>query len=103
MGVNSRYKDSVFSLLFSDPDTLCELYGAIERVELDPDVPITINTLEDALFMDRINDISFTIGNNEPILRRSKKLDGYSAFIDKARELDHALKDRDKAVKQAVR
>ena len=30
MGVNTKYKDSVFSFLFSDPDLLRELY--IERV-----------------------------------------------------------------------
>jgi hypothetical protein len=34
MGANSRYKDSVFPFLFSDPDTLRELYGAIAGVEL---------------------------------------------------------------------
>jgi hypothetical protein len=33
MGVNREYKDSVFSWLFSDPDTLRELYGALEGVQ----------------------------------------------------------------------
>jgi hypothetical protein len=68
MGVNNQYKDSVFSLLFSDPNTLRELYGAIEGVTLDPSVPITINTLTNALYKARINDISFTIGNKLVIL-----------------------------------
>jgi len=45
MNVNARYKDSVFSLLFSDPDLLRELYCALEDVSLPPDVPVTINTL----------------------------------------------------------
>jgi hypothetical protein len=45
MGVNGQYKDSVFSLLFSDPDILRELYGAIEGVKLPDDIPVTINTL----------------------------------------------------------
>jgi hypothetical protein len=45
-GVNIRYKDSVFSFLFSDPDVLRELYGALEGIALDPSAPITINTLK---------------------------------------------------------
>jgi hypothetical protein len=68
MGVNSRYKDSVFFLLFSDPDTLRELYSAIEGVYLDPDIPIEINTLQDAVFKGKINDISFSIGGKLVVL-----------------------------------
>jgi hypothetical protein len=63
MGANRSYKDSVFSLLFNDPETLRELYCALEGVTLPPDVPITINTLEGVLFMERVNDISFAIAN----------------------------------------
>jgi hypothetical protein len=44
MGANRSYKDSVFSLLFNDPETLRELYCALEGVALPPDLPITINT-----------------------------------------------------------
>jgi hypothetical protein len=51
MGVNTNYKDSVFSFLFSDPDALRELYSAIEGVPLDPAIPITINTLSGVLYM----------------------------------------------------
>jgi predicted transposase YdaD len=68
MGVNTKYKDSMFSLLFSDPDTLRELYCALEGVTLPPDVPVSINTLQDVLFMDRVNDISFEIGGKLVIL-----------------------------------
>jgi hypothetical protein len=63
MATNRSYKDSVFSLLFNDPETLRELYCALEGVTLPPDVPITINTLEGVLFMERVNDISFAVGN----------------------------------------
>jgi hypothetical protein len=61
MGANRTYKDSVFSLLFNDPETLRELYCALEGVTLPPDAPITINTLEGVLFMERVNDISFAV------------------------------------------
>jgi hypothetical protein len=68
MGANTKYKDSVFSVLFSDPAVLRELYGALEGITLPPDIPVTINTLQDVLFMERINDISFTIGDKLVIL-----------------------------------
>jgi hypothetical protein len=62
MNPNREYKSSVFSLLFGDEDTLRGLYEAVEGVALPPDLPITINTLEDALFRTRVNDISFEAG-----------------------------------------
>jgi hypothetical protein len=36
--INREHKDSVFSLLFSDPDILRELYSAIEGIDL-PSLP----------------------------------------------------------------
>ena len=63
MQVNAKYKDSVFSFLFSQPDTLRELYCAIEGITLPPDTTIDIHTLSDILYMDQINDISFTVDN----------------------------------------
>ena len=45
-----------------------ELYYALEDLELPPDIPIIINTLQDVLFMDQINDISFAIGDKLVIL-----------------------------------
>jgi len=55
-------------MLFSDPDLLRELYCALEGVTLPPDVPVTINTLENALFMGQINDVSFEIGGKLVVL-----------------------------------
>jgi len=68
MNANTKYKDSVFTSIFSDPDSLRELYCALEGVSLPPDIPVTINTLQDVLFMERINDISFEIGGKLVIL-----------------------------------
>jgi hypothetical protein len=68
VGRNDKYKDSLFSWLFSDPATLRELYGAIEGIQLDAAVPVTINTLEGVLFMERINDISFEIAGKLVVL-----------------------------------
>ncbi|MDR1443256.1 MAG: Rpn family recombination-promoting nuclease/putative transposase [Treponema sp.] len=63
MAANRQYKDSVFSLLFSNPDTIRGLYSALEGVSLPPDIPITINTLSDVIFKGQINDLSFTVDN----------------------------------------
>jgi len=39
MKTNKKYKSSVFSLLFSEPNLLRELYCALDGVSLPPDVP----------------------------------------------------------------
>jgi hypothetical protein len=62
MSANREYKSSVFSLLFGEETALRGLYEALEGVALPADLPITINTLEDALFKTKINDISFEAG-----------------------------------------
>jgi len=43
--VNRNNKNSMFSSLFSNPDTLRELYSAIEGIPIPPDIPIEINTV----------------------------------------------------------
>ena len=50
MNTNRKYKDSVFSLLFSDPDLLRELYCALNGVDLPSNVQVNINTLKNVLF-----------------------------------------------------
>jgi predicted transposase/invertase (TIGR01784 family) len=66
--LNTKFKDSVFSTLFSDPDVLRELYCALEGVSLPAELPININTLQNLLFVGRINDISFEIGGKLVVL-----------------------------------
>jgi hypothetical protein len=68
VSVNREYKNSVFALLFSNPDTLRELYSALTGVSIDPAIPIVINTLEGVLFKGRMNDISFEVGRRLIIL-----------------------------------
>jgi hypothetical protein len=63
MSVNTKYKDSVFTKLFDDEDRLRELYSALEGVEYDPTLPIAINTLRDVIYMNQVNDRSFTAGD----------------------------------------
>jgi hypothetical protein len=68
VSVNIRYKDSVFSFLFSDPGALRELYGAIRGISLPPDIPVIVNTLEDVLYKALLNDISFEIARKLVVL-----------------------------------
>jgi len=68
MNINTKFKNSVFVKLFDDPDLLRELYCAIEGVTLPKDAPVSINTLENVLFMDFNNDISFEIDGKLIIL-----------------------------------
>lgn len=56
-----NYKDSVFRMLFSEKDTLLGLYNALNGTAYtDPD-ELEINTLKNAIYLGRKNDISFII------------------------------------------
>jgi hypothetical protein len=68
MSANRKYKSSVFSCLLSDEARLREVYGALAGIDVPPDEPVTINTLSDVLFMEQINDVSFTIGDRLVVL-----------------------------------
>jgi hypothetical protein len=61
MNVNREHKSSVFTALFDNEDRVRELYAALKGVDYDPALPIVITTLRDALYMNRINDLSFTV------------------------------------------
>ena len=50
-----KTKDSVFTLLFNDEVKLKELYYALSGRRLAADTPLVINTLEDVLYMERLN------------------------------------------------
>jgi hypothetical protein len=68
MAANREYKSSVFSLLFGEEQTLRELYETLEGAELPPDTPVVINTLEDAVFREQINDLSAVFGGKVLVL-----------------------------------
>jgi len=58
---NREYKDSVFTLLFGEKDKIIELYNAIFETNYGLDTDIKITTLQNILFMGKLNDISFVI------------------------------------------
>ena len=59
---NREYKNSVFKNLFHDEKRALELYNALTDNRFTADDGLCFTTLENVLFMDRSNDISFTIG-----------------------------------------
>ena len=65
--VNRKYKDSVFTLLFTDKERLLELYNAINGTNFTDKDGIQINTLQNALFMGRVNDISSILDNGSTL------------------------------------
>lgn len=67
MKPNGKYADTVFRKYFSNPHRLIELYNSVNDTHLPDDTPIDINTLDDVLYKDRMNDVSFVI-NDELIV-----------------------------------
>jgi hypothetical protein len=59
MNVNREHKNSVFTALFDNEDKVRELYSALKDVDYDPNLPVLITTLQDVLYMNLINDLSF--------------------------------------------
>ena len=69
MSTNRNYKDSVFVKLFSNKKEIIELYNAIKGTNYNlENTEINIITLEDVLFMDRNNDLCFTIDDKLVVL-----------------------------------
>ncbi|MGN0277844.1 MAG: hypothetical protein ACI4C4_00675 [Lachnospiraceae bacterium] len=59
--VYRTYKDRVFRLLFNDKKRLLTLYNALNDTSYTNAEDLTVNTLENAIFMKMKNDVSFII------------------------------------------
>ena len=57
--VNRMHKDTIFRRIFSEKKNLLELYNALNNSHYDNPDDLTINTLEDAIYMNVKNDLSF--------------------------------------------
>jgi len=65
---NRNHKDSVFTLLFSEPPAALELYNAVTGQNYPPDTKIEIVTLSNALFKGQLNDVAFVVDNRLVVL-----------------------------------
>ena len=59
----TKYKDTVFRFLFSDPVHALSLYNAINGTNYQDPSLLTFNTLENAIYMNIKNDLSFLLAN----------------------------------------
>ena len=59
--INRNYKDSTFKLFFNDKKALLDLYNAINKTHYTNPDDLIINTLDNAIFLGMVNDLSFII------------------------------------------
>lgn len=59
MTENRNYKDTMFRILFRDKDKLLSLYNAVNGTHYTDVENLRITTLENAIYMNMKNDLSF--------------------------------------------
>lgn len=59
--VKRDYKSRMFTMIFKDKKELLQLYNAVGQRDYDDPELLTINTLENAIYMSMQNDLSFII------------------------------------------
>lgn len=59
--VKRDYKSRMFTMIYRDKKELLKLYNAIGQRNYDNPELLTINTLENAIYMSMQNDLSFVI------------------------------------------
>ena len=60
-GINRKYKDRVFRIIFRDKKELLELYNAVNNSNYSNPDDLEITTIEDVVYMGMKNDLSFII------------------------------------------
>lgn len=58
-----KYKDTVFRLLFKDPKNALSLYNGLSGTDYTDPTLLEYNTLENAIYMNLKNDLSFVIAH----------------------------------------
>ena len=57
--VQRNYKDTIFRMLFKDKENLLSLYNALNKTDYTDVKGLEITTLENAVYMNYKNDVSF--------------------------------------------
>jgi len=60
---NREYKDTVFRMIFKEKEALLSLYNALNHTNHTDVKDLEINTLENAIYMNVKNDISFVFAS----------------------------------------
>ena len=101
-----NYKDRVFRLLFKDKKRLLELYNALHNTNYTNEDDLTINTLENAIYIKMKNNISFVIDCNMCLYEHQSSftpnmpLRGFLYFSDLYKKL---IKDTDLSIRRLVK
>lgn len=61
---NRKYQDTVFHKLFSTKEAALELFNALEGTDYTEDTKIEITTLDNVLYLERKNDLGFTVASS---------------------------------------
>jgi len=61
MNTNTKYKDTVYRMLFKEPDKALSLYNGLNGTAYTDTSLLEFNTLENAIYMGMKNDLSFLI------------------------------------------
>ena len=56
-----NYKDTLFRMIFKDPEALLSLYNAVNDTEYTDPRDLQVVTLENAIYMNMKNDLAFII------------------------------------------
>ena len=100
------YKDRIFRLLFKDRRRLLELYNALNGTDYTDDENLTVNTLENAIYIKMKNDISFIIDCNMCLYEHQSTycpnmpLRGFLYFADLYKK---QIKDIDLSVRKLIK
>ena len=62
--VQRNYKDTLFRMIFSDKEALLSLYNAMSGNDYDDPEELEIVTLENAIYMNKKNDLAFVIDSS---------------------------------------
>ncbi|SHK64598.1 RpnC/YadD family protein [Hespellia stercorisuis] len=62
-GINHKYKDGLFRLIFRDKHDLLQLYNAVSNTNYTDESNLLITTIDDVVYMGMKNDLSFIIGD----------------------------------------
>jgi len=96
---NRNHKNSVFTLLFSEPKTTLELYNAVTGQNYPPDTKIEIVTLSNALFKGKLNDVAFVVDDRLVVLMEHQSTVNDNMplrmLLYMAREYERMTKGRD--------
>ena len=60
-GVPRNYKDRVFRMVFKEKKALLALYNAMNGTVYEDEEALTVTTLENAIYMEMKNDVSFVL------------------------------------------